>query len=303
MSFFAAFLEMLVILFAVAVGFFARRTHILSEDVDQKISKLVMTITLPAMSIGSVLSNENLPSVGEIFSILWVAVIFYGVHIVLALLIAPITRGTREQRGVVRFCLMFSNYGFIGYPVVTALFGQEALLYAIILSLPGNVLCISLAALMLSGEGEFRWQKLFSPATIASMIALVLALLHLKVPAVIGEMLNFVGNITIPLSLLLVGAVLADLPLKGLVSSGRVWFVTIMRLLILPVLLYAILNRTPIMPMVLNVAVVYAALPPPGNGTMYCKEYGGDAGLMAQITFLTTAAASVTIPLVSVWLL
>ena len=101
---------------------------------------------------------------------------------------------------------------FIGYPVSVALFGQEALFYAVILVLPFNLLSYSLGPLMLAGQAKFRWQQLLSPCIVASVIALMVALFHINMPALLGECLNFTGSLTTPLSLLLVGSLLADLP-------------------------------------------------------------------------------------------
>lgn len=87
---------------------------------------------------------------------------------------------------------------FIGYPVSVALFGQEALFYAVILVLPFNLLSYSLGPLMLAGQAKFRWQQLLSPCIVASVIALMVALFHINMPALLGECLNFTGSLTTP---------------------------------------------------------------------------------------------------------
>lgn len=303
MSFFDTFCEMLVILFAIAMGFLANKLNILGGEVDQKLCKLLLTITVPALTVGSVISGSSLPDTGTILSVLWVAVLFYGLELVIALFAPRLLGGTPKQQGVWRYGLTFSNSAFIGYPVAMALFGQEALFYAVILVLPANMLAYTMGPLMLGGTKRFSWKQLCSPCTIAAALALVLALARVRPPELVGETLNFVGNITIPLSLLVVGSLLAGLPVKQIFASARLWAVLVLRLLVLPVLLCLLLRWLRVDSMVLGIAVILMAMPVAVNGTMLCMEYDGDTEAMAQVTFLTTLASIVTIPLVAMLLL
>ena len=189
---------------------------------------------------------------------------------------------------------------FIGYPVSVALFGQDALFYAVILVLPFNLLSFSLGPLMLAGQAKFRWQQLTSPCVIAAVAALVVALCRLNIPALAGECLNFVGSLTTPLSLLVVGSLLADLPFGRAFTSLRLWILTALRLLILPGVLWLVLKWTGIgTPLVDDIAVILMATPAALNGSMLAMEYGGDTECMAQSIFLTTLMSILTIPVLA----
>ena len=267
MNFWDVFGEMLVILFAIAAGYAANRLGYLGGEADQKVSKLLLNITMPAMIVAAVITGEELPELGTILSILEVGVVFYLLEAVFALVVPRFLPGTQGQKGVWRYALAFPNVGFIGYPVAVALFGDGALFYAAILALPFNLLSYSLGPLLLAGAARFRWKQLFTPCIVASVLGLVLALTRLRPPALVGEMLDFVGDITVPLSLLVV------------------------------------LRALGIDSLVLGIAVTQMAMPVAVNGTLLSMEYGGDTECMAQITFLTTAASIVTIPIVAVLLL
>ena len=166
---------------------------------------------------------------------------------------------------------------------------------------PSICLSYSLGPLLLAGAARFRWKQLFTPCIVASVLGLVLALTRLRPPALVGEMLDFVGDITVPLSLLVVGSLLAGMSAGQVLrspeavaadghapagacrwpcawSSGR-WGST---------------------PWCWAIAVTQMAMPVAVNGTLLSMEYGGDTECMAQITFLTTAASIVTIPIVAV---
>ena len=300
MSFFDVFQEMLVILFGMAMGYLAHRLGYLGGETDQKLSKIILNITMPCLIVASVATGDELPGAAEILSVLKVAAVFYGMELLLSTVVPRLLGGTDKQKGVWRYTLVFPNMAFIGYPVAVALFGPEALFYAVILVLPFNLLAYSLGPLMLAGRAKFRWQQLTSPCIIASVIALVVALGHIRLPAIVGECAGFVGDLTTPLSLLVVGSLLAGLTVGKVFASPRLWALTAVRLLVLPALLWLLLgwmNVEP--PMVAGIAVILMAMPTAVNGSMLSMEYGGDTECMAQITFLTTLVSIITIPVVS----
>ena len=303
MNFFDVFGEMLVILAAIAAGYAANRLGYLGEETDQRISKLLLNITMPAMIVASVITGEELPEMGVILSILVVGVIFYLMAFAFVLLVPRILQGTAGERGVWRYALAFPNVGFIGYPVAVALFGDGALFYAAILALPFNLLSFSLGPLLLVGAARFQWKQLFTPCIVASVLGLILALTRLRPPVLVGEALDFVGDITVPLSLLVIGSLLAGMSAGQVLRAPKLWLLTVVRLLVMPAVLCMILRALETDSLVLGIAVTQMAMPVAVNGTLLSMEYGGDTECMAQITFLTTTASILTIPIVAVMLL
>ncbi len=303
MSFLDTLSEMLVILFAIACGYGANRLGILGGEVDKRISKLLLDITLPCMIVGAVCTGDALPEASVVLDVLWVALVLYLLEFAFALVVPPLLGGAAGQRGVWRFARMFPNVAFIGSPVTVALFGPEALFYAVILVMPFNLLSYTLGPLMLTGAKRFSLRQMFSPCLVASVIALALTLARLRPPAAAGQALEFVGSITVPLSLLFVGSLLAGLPMGNVMASPRLWILTAVRLLVMPAALCPILRILGTEAMILGIAVIQMAMPAAVNGSLLCMEYGGDAECMAQITFLSTLASIVTIPIAAAVLL
>ena len=286
MSFWDTLSQMLVILFAIAAGYAANALGYLGEETDRRISKIILNISMPCMIVAAVMTGEALPDPAVIFSILKVGVIFYGMEFLFACTV-----------------LAFPNVGFIGYPVVMSLFGPDALFYAVVLALPFNLLSFTFGPLMLVGAKNIQLKQMFSPCVIASLIGLALALTGTRPPMLVGECLSFVGDLTVPLSLMVVGSLLAALSIKSVFSSPRLWAVSALRLLILPGLLFLILRAFGVEGLVLGIAVIQMSMPVAVNGSMLCMEYGGDQSCMAQITLVSTAASIVTIPLLAAALL
>ena len=304
MGFFTSFSNMSMVLFAIAAGFLAHKLGIMSDEVNRKTTKLLLTITMPCMMLGSLSTGEELPDLRVVLGILETAVVFYGMEFLLAIFLPRLLGGSPLQRSVWRFALCFPNVGFIGIPVCVAFFGPEAMIYAVILILPFNLLSYSLGPLILSGGFQhFKLRELLSPAVVSSLIALVMTLARIRPPQLVGDWLNFVGDITTPLSLIVIGSLLADMPIREALASPRLWLVAALRLLALPVLLYLLLQPLHLSQIVVNVAVLQIAMPVAANGSMLAMEYNGDVRTMAQITFLTTFCSMVTVPLLASTLL
>ena len=299
MSFLDTFSEMIVILFAIGAGYLAHRLGYLGPEVNQKLSKVILNITSPALIISSVAKQETLPDIRELLSVLAVAAVFYTLEFAFAFVVPRLVGGTPKQIGVWRFVLCFPNVGYIGFPLVTALFGAKGLFYAVILVLPFNLLNYSLGPLMLSGKIRFNWKQFLTPCIITSVLALVIALCRIQLPHIIGEMAALVGDVTIPLSLLVLGALLAGLPAGQVFASGRLWALSAVRLLVLPAVLSFLLRLLNADPFVMSIAVLQIAMPVAVNGSMLCLEFGGDEETMARITFLTTLLSIITLPVVA----
>lgn len=297
MNFMDTFNEMVVILFAVGIGYLAHRLGYLGGEINQKLSKLILNITTPALILSSMANEENLPSVGEVLSILFVAVVFYVMEFAFALIVPKLVGGTLKEIGVWRFLLCFPNVGFIGYPLVEAIFGHTGLFYAVILVMPFNLLNYSLGPLMLSGKIRFHWKQLLSPCILMALLTLILTLAGIHVPPMIGAMAEIVGDVNIPLSLLVLGSMLAGMSARKVLTSVRMWILSAVRLLAMPAALGVVLHLMGTDPLVLGVAVAQMAMPVAVNGTMLCLEFDGDVEAMAQVTFMTTVLSIVTIPL------
>lgn len=303
MSFAETFVQMLVILFAIGCGYAAHYLGFLGGETDQRLCKLLMNIVLPCMIIASFITGDELPGLGELLSVLGVAAVFYGMEIALALLLPPILGGTAGQRGVWRYALVFPNIAFVGFPVVVKLFGPSALFYAVVMTLPFNLLSYTFGPLMLVGAKRFDLKQMLSPCVIAAVLALVLALVRVRPPALVGECLDFVGSVGIPFSLMVVGSLLADLPIRQILGTPRLWCLTALRLLVMPALLFLILRFMDLDPMLLGVAAMEMGMPIAATGSMLCIQYGGDTKTMAQATLISTAASIITIPLIAALLL
>lgn len=312
MDFLYVFGKMAELFLIIIIGYITCKCGVFGKEARVHVTKLVLYVAIPGLTLASVLNQDSLPGRTEIFGLLLVAFSSYLVMFAGAFLIPKLLRVRREEVGIYQFMVAFANVGFIGYPVTQAIFGDRAVFYTCVFNLPFNFFAFSIgvmfiqksAAAMNGQAGEktgfvISWKTFLTPCMICSVLAIILALAGWRGPAALGETCQMVGNITTPAALMVIGSSLAEMPVKEMFSNGKVYLFSLFRLLILPIIVYFIYRTFVTDPLLLGVCVIIAAMPVATNGTMLCLQYKADEKLMAQGTFITTLASLVTIPLLA----
>jgi hypothetical protein len=289
----------------IIVGYLANKLGVMDGAFNKRLTNLVLSVTTPCLILSSVLSSDQVYTPAQIGSTMLVAVIGYVLSFVIAMVVTWLMRTPVEQAGILRFMFIFGNVGFIGFPVISTIFGSDALFYAAIFNMPFNLLVYTMGVALIVGKGgdvKLSPKTLLSPCVVASVLALVIALAQLHLPAVFGDVTSLIGQITTPAALLIIGSNLATLPLKGIVGGPRIWVMSAIRLIGSPVLLWLLLRGWVSDPVILGVAVVIQGMPVATNGTMLALQYGGDSAGAGQGTFVSTLFSIITIPLLTLLL-
>ena len=303
MGFASVAMEMLAIAVPVVMGFVAHKLGLMGQKVDTSLSELVLNIALPCLLIGAVGTGSRLPTLSDTLGLLGYSTLAYVIAWVLALVVPRLMGVGGNLRGAYGFMVMFGNVGFIGYPVLSAILGPDAVVFAAIANIPNAILIFSVGIIMVSGKaGNFRdtLRSLANPTFFASLAMLALTLLGINDLGFIGEGCSIVGELTTPAALLVSGSTLAKYAPSEMLSNWRSYVVSALRLVGVPVLVLLLLG--PLMPqgMLRNVIIIGQAMPVASNGILYCLSYGVDERPMLQTTFITIVASVATIPLVSV---
>jgi predicted permease len=201
---------------------------------------------------------------------------------------------------------IFSNIGFMGFPVIDALYGSEALLYATMFLIPFNVLIytygISVMKMRTSGDArstDFQLSKILNVGVISCAVALVIYLTKLPMPVVVENAVDSISGLTAPLSMMVIGDSLTKINLKKLFCNGRMLVFSAMKLLLIPIVGVSLIKLLGLNPLLTGVCMIMLATPVGSMNAMLAQEYGGDYELASQGVTITTLLAVVTMPLVS----
>lgn len=309
MSFESIESQMVILFLGIVLGFVARKTHIMNDRFDAQFSKLLLNVTLPCLIISSVLMNDNLPDAGTVGMIFLLSCASYAIILAIAFAVPFLLRFPKDKRGTYSFMIAFGNVGFIGFPVLSSIFGDGAILYAAIFNIPFNLLVFTVGVFMISErEGTMKERMrdaskhILSPTLLACFVAMALALLRVTESGILGQSLDVMGQMTTPAALLIIGSTLAKMPIREMISSARPYIASVFRLAIVPVAIFFIFRTFVSDPMLLGTIVITSGMPVATNGTLLCLQYGGDLKTMTKGTFISTIMSLITIPLVAMML-
>ena len=296
--------QMLVMLILLLLGVLCARIGLIDAAMNKKLSVLVMNVTQSAMILGSAMSLESEVGAKRVLAVLGIAflalLIVYGLSFVYTFLL----RVKRPERGTWQFLATLGNFGFMGFPVVSALLGAQALFYNSLFLIPGMLFTYTVGVVMIrgGGRGELRLRSLLSPPLLASVLAAVIVLLRVRFPAFLVTAASTLGAMTTPGAMLVVGASLGMMSLKDVLGDWKMYVYALVRLLTGPVIVWLVLRLFVSDPLILRVAVLLVAMPSAMNTTMMALQYGGNEKVASRGVFLSTIFSFITIPLL-VWLL
>ena len=289
------------LLIIVIAGYFSHKRGIINEEFERKLSGFVIKVTCPALLISSTM-GDKMPDREHIPMLLLVSLLTYVILIPLAYIQPVLMRVRQDLRGMYSFMLTYSNVGFIGYPVVASIFGSDAVFYACILNVFNTITVFIWGVMFISGENlkdGFRFRLFVSPAMIATYISVIIVVLNLHTPKAIAMPLSILGNMTVPSSLIVIGAALAEIPTRKMVGTPHIFIMCFLKLLVLPLLVYYTMIFIGVDTRISSINMILIAMPVASFGTMFCMQMGKDETTMSQGTFWTTLLSVVSIPLLA----
>ncbi|AIM17205.1 hypothetical protein HW35_13910 [Bacillus sp. X1(2014)] len=295
------FLQEMVSLYGMALlGFIARKSEILNENANDVLTQLILYITLPALIIFSMDISFSITLVKEFLWLTFMSVYVLVLSIFLAIWMRRLSRLPDKQKSVYEGLIIFGNQGFIGYAVIFIIFGEQGIVYLTMFNIFYLLLIWSYGIYLFNKkETGLRWKPVFlNPGILSTVAGLVIFLLPIRLPQLVSNSLEIVGKMTIPLSMILIGSLMAHVKYETLLSMLKnlsLWKMAIAKLLFIPLLLIPfVVFSVPTTLLVL--AVIVSGMPSAPTISLYAQKYGGDAIFSSLGVLLTTFLCIFTIP-------
>ena len=297
--------QMILLFVLILVAYIATKIKFLPANSNKVLADLVVNITNPATILYAVATSSHALSNAAVFGILGITILTLCGQMILAHGFTKVLRIDRRSAGVYRFMLVFSNCGFLGYPVLRTLFGGDAVFVASMYVLIFQILSFTYGVRQVGGDPssrEIRPKMFLTPMVVTSVLALILYLTNVPFHPMLVDCLSLLDQITSPASMLVIGCVLAAYPLKSIFGRWHMYLFCVVRLIVIPVIVWAILRLFVTDPLILGVMVVLSALPAATNTVLISSKYNGDESTAASGLFLSTALSLVTPPILLQWL-
>ena len=300
------------------LGVFLAKIGILDVHTKQKLTKLLLHVTTPLMMLDAFcdrmkMLEEQENTAGQVpVGMLFVyCFAFYGILIVLSFVLVYGMRIPKQDRRLYLFMTIFGNVGFMGFPVIEAIYGTEGLFYAAILNSVFNIIIYTIGVVMMGGVSEtagegfsaalkgIPWKKLLlTPALIGTAAGVLVFVLHIHLPELLADTCDTLGGLTSPLAMLVVGANLSGVKPKEIVTDMRLNIYVLLRELALPLVFWLICKRFVSHAVLGPTLLIMSCMPVANTTALFATEYKGNEKLASQAIFLTTLVSLVTLPLV-----
>lgn len=305
LNFFDVLINVLVLVCLCLPGYLLKKKRMVGEGAMAAFSAVLIYVNQPFITLSAFLDKMYEPALlGNIGLSALFSLLAQALMLLLVRLIFLRNRLPLSQSGVLMFSSVFSNCGFMGIPVLKLLFpdNPETVIYAAIFLVTFNILVWTLGIWLLTGETSTISLKsaFLNPACVTLIVALPLFFFRVdlhEICAPLAQGIDLLGNMSTPVSMLIMGLRLADIPLRQLLSDRKVYGVALLKLLICPFFMFLMLLPFQFDDMVKGTLVLLMAMPSASIIMALCHTYGGDGALAARSMLVNSLLSVITIPL------
>lgn len=307
MEFLSTFLIVFLVIALAVPGFALKKAKLLPDGASNALAVLLLYVAQPFLMVSSLLNKTFTQSLLPDFAA--VALFAVGLQLMLYFL-SKLFFVKVKVEPTRRICVASSylgNVGFMGIPVMKALFPSDdtIILYTVIFNIVFNAMTWTLAVYAITGDkSKIKPIKiLLNPPTIATVLALPLFFCNVTVPENVLATIGYLGDMTLPLSMVILGIRLADVKFKRLFTSAPAYGVALVKLVVSPLAALGVMLLArlliPIETTVIVALFIIFAMPSASSALNFAEMYGGDCDTAAKATLTNTLLCVLTIPILS----
>lgn len=289
-------LQQTIIMFALMLlGLLLSRRGMISEQGSRDLSNVLLYAVIPCVILRSYMSEFSTEKLRAMGLSALIAVIAFAASIAVAYL----TCGTRHR--IENFAVAFGNAGFIGIPLVTAVFGPEAAFYVVSFSTFANLLQWTYGIVIISGKKEtMNLRMVFvNPVFISMVIGIALFVLQPALPTVVTGTIGYIADGNTVLAMIILGYYLSKVQLRGLFADVRLYLFSALRLLVVPAVTILVFLPFPFARGEIALITLIAAATPIASSTaIFAQKFDQDYRRAVSYVCLSTILSVATLPLV-----
>ena len=298
----AIFGQVVILIAFCLTGYICCKTKLLNAEHSKPLSVLLVYVFFPCMSFNTFADKFNIGYLSTKWPLILISVGMLMVMVLFSKGMCKVLGSKGYEKNVNEYSMAVANIGYMGYPLVKAVFGDDVLLDCMMFGLPLSIYIGTIGYNMLTaGQGQKSiWEKIFTPSLIGILIGcaagLFCSIFSVSLPKTVHDIADMSGDCVAPVSMLLTGMAIAQFPVKQLLSNWKVYVICVVRLVLAPVLAWALIKLTGLH-FALIPAVSLFAMPCGMNTIVYPKLVGQDCRLGAATVMISTLLSMLTIPL------
>lgn len=289
--------QVLILFIIMLLGYVAGKAGVIDPTASKKLSGVMLYVTSPMLVLKSFFITFTTERLINVFWMMGMALFMYLLSIWLSRLIYG--RFSEEAAPILRFSAVFSNCGYMGLPIMYALYGDDGVFYGSFYIVAFNIILWTYGYVMFGGRGTKREivAKVFAnPCIVAVYVGMIIFIFHIPIPEPVESAVTIVGDMTMPISMLIIGAVISSAKLKDIFSDWRVYLSSFVRLILMPLIALALTRIPGIPPTPAAVLITALAMPVGANTTVFAEMFDKDAVFASKCVSVSTLLSIITIP-------
>ncbi|MBE6556062.1 MAG: hypothetical protein E7663_07565 [Ruminococcaceae bacterium] len=305
MTVFLSTLNQLAFLFTlIAVGYLLAKLRILPENAAKTLAKLENTVFIPALVLGTFIENFTVERISSAWKLLLISVALTLICVPVAILISKCVTKDRYIQNIYTYGLAFSNFGFMGNAVVSALFPEIFFEY-LLFTLPfWTVIYLwGVPVLLLGDNGQQqslkdRLRSFLNPMFIAMLIGMIIGLTKMPLPGFLVSVVDTCSLCMSPVAMLLTGITVCSISFRRTFTDLRIYAVSLIRLVALPLLFVAVAQFVPFSKSIYTCALCVLAMPLGLNTIVIPSALGKDTSVASGMAVISHLLSLLTIPVI-----
>ncbi len=295
--------QVIVMFLLLLTGFVLYKKKIVSDDGKKQITNIVLYVVTPCL----IISTYQMDYDSETAKNIVLGLIMSAVGITLSIIVANIVRikAKKESLATERFAMSFSNCGFMGIPLINAVFAEIGVLYCTTYVTMFNLFCWTYGVMLMDGGKEKRkktWAERLKPLCTTTIFAIIIGLVMyfsgIKLPKTINTTVDYIASMNTPLAMIVSGIYIAQSDIFAAFKKLRVYFLTFVKCIIIPLLYMVCIIPLPLDYTLRMSILICMSCPTAANTMLFANRFGGDEKQGSYVFTITTLASVVTIPLV-----
>ena len=304
MNFLSTFITVLIIVVLAVPGYALRRTGLLHEKASGALAVLLLYVSQPFLMMSSLFNKPFDASMLANFGWIILFAVVLQLLVYLFACLVFVKDGDLAAKRAATASSYLGNVGFMGIPVMQMLFpdNTDLVLYTVIYNIAFNAMAWTLGVFAVTGDRRsVKPYKIFlNPPTIAVIVALPFFFCNVNIPEQVMTPISYLGEMTLPLSMLILGIRLADMRLPALFGNWRVYAASAIKLIFFPLFSLGVLllvrSLFPLDRFVVIALFIIAAMPTASSALNFAEMYEGDKETAAASTLMSTLLCILTIP-------
>lgn len=295
------FEKMALLVIILALGYICAKTKLVGPEFNKGLSKMVLNVFLAGMILSSVINKDLDMTKGDMLFGIGMLTVMQLICLAVGYITPAAMRINNGDKGMYRLVTSFSNLGFMGVPVIAAVYGENAIFFASLGNIPFSILLYTVGVMFLQ-HGSDKKEKLnlksmINVPIIATVIATVIFMFEIPMPLIVEDVTGMLSDACIPLSMMCIGLSLGNVSIKDAFIHPRIYGMNFMRLLVAPIAVWFVLRFFITDIVMLGSIVIVAACPPAVVCAILGMDYGRDGVEASETIFVGTVLSMFTIPL------